>query len=110
MTPKNSQLLYRHFSDIFERIVPGGRAELMLTGNVQEGSDQEKLEAASGLSTSVSFSSDSAAMKNMEQLSGGQKTVVALTFILAIQKCDPSPFYLFDEVDAALDADYRCFF
>ena len=102
--------IYRHFSDVFERIVPGGRAELVLTGNVQEGSDQEKLEAASGLSTSVSFSGDSAAMKNMEQLSGGQKTVVALAFILAIQKCDPAPFYLFDEVDAALDADYRCFF
>ena len=27
--------------------------------------------------------------------------------IFAIQKCDPAPFYLFDEVDAALDADYR---
>ena len=46
-------------------------------------------------------------MKNMSQLSGGQKSVVALTFILALQKCDPAPFYLFDEVDAALDPDYR---
>ena len=46
-------------------------------------------------------------MKNMSQLSGGQKSVVALAFILALQKCDPAPFYLFDEVDAALDPDYR---
>lgn len=46
-------------------------------------------------------------MKNMAQLSGGQKSVVALTFILALQSCDPAPFYLFDEVDAALDPDYR---
>ena len=46
-------------------------------------------------------------MKNMDQLSGGQKAVVALTFILAIQKCDPAPFYLFDEVDAALDPEFR---
>ena len=46
-------------------------------------------------------------MKNMSQLSGGQKSVVALTFILALQRCDPAPFYLFDEVDAALDPDYR---
>ena len=46
-------------------------------------------------------------MKNMDQLSGGQKTVVALAFILAIQKCDPAPFYLFDEVDAALDPEFR---
>ena len=46
-------------------------------------------------------------MKNMEQLSGGQKAVVALAFILAIQRCDPAPFYLFDEVDAALDPEFR---
>ena len=46
-------------------------------------------------------------MKNMDQLSGGQKAVVALAFILAIQQCDPAPFYLFDEVDAALDPEFR---
>ncbi len=43
----------------------------------------------------------------MNQLSGGQKTLVALTLIFAIQKCDPAPFYLFDEVDQALDPQYR---
>ena len=37
-------------------------------------------------------------MKSMSQLSGGQKSVVALTFILSLQQCDPAPFYLFDEV------------
>ena len=41
------------------------------------------------------------------QLSGGQKTVVALALIFAIQRCDPAPFYLFDEIDAALDPQYR---
>ena len=43
----------------------------------------------------------------MEQLSGGQKTVVALALIFAIQRCDRAPFYLFDEIDAALDPQYR---
>jgi structural maintenance of chromosome 3 (chondroitin sulfate proteoglycan 6) len=33
--------------------------------------------------------------------------VVALTIIFSIQRCDPAPFYLFDEVDAALDPMYR---
>ena len=46
-------------------------------------------------------------MKNMSQLSGGQKSVVAMVFILSLQHCDPAPFYLFDEVDAALDVQYR---
>ena len=43
----------------------------------------------------------------MNQLSGGQKSLVALTLIFAIQKCDPAPFYLFDEIDQALDPQYR---
>ncbi len=39
----------------------------------------------------------------LEQLSGGQKSLVALALIFAIQRCDPAPFYLFNEIDAALD-------
>jgi structural maintenance of chromosome 3 (chondroitin sulfate proteoglycan 6) len=49
----------------------------------------------------------SATIKELNQLSGGQKSIVALAFIFAIQKCDPAPFYLFDEVDHALDPIYR---
>ena len=55
----------------------------------------------------VSFTGLQSEMKSLEQLSGGQKTLVALAFIFAIQKCDPGPFYLFDEIDAALDAQHR---
>ena len=43
----------------------------------------------------------------MEQLSGGQKSLVAMALIFAIQRCDPAPFYLFDELDQALDSTYR---
>ena len=44
---------------------------------------------------------------SLKQLSGGQKTLVALALIFAIQRLDPAPFYLFDEIDAALDPAYR---
>lgn len=44
---------------------------------------------------------------SMKQLSGGQKTLVALAIIFSIQRLDPAPFYLFDEIDAALDPAYR---
>ena len=37
-------------------------------------------------------------------ISGGEKTLAAIVFVLALQKLQPSPFYLFDEVDAHLDA------
>ncbi|HIH25376.1 MAG TPA: AAA family ATPase [Nanoarchaeota archaeon] len=40
---------------------------------------------------------------DLKSLSGGEKTMTALSFIFAIQEFAPSPFYLLDEVDAALD-------
>jgi structural maintenance of chromosome 3 (chondroitin sulfate proteoglycan 6) len=40
-------------------------------------------------------------------LSGGQKSLLALALIFSIQRCDPAPFYLFDEIDANLDAAHR---
>ena len=55
----------------------------------------------------VSFTGQSGETRNMNQLSGGQKSLVALTLIFAIQKCDPAPFYLFDEIDSALDTEHR---
>lgn len=44
---------------------------------------------------------------HIQQLSGGQKSLVALALIFAIQRSDPAPFYLFDEIDSALDTTYR---
>ena len=93
------------------------------------------MENATGVSCSVSFTGKNAEMREMNQLSGGQKSLVALALIFAIQvgvspteagswwcyslisrsistfsylqKCDPAPFYLFDEIDQALDPMYR---
>lgn len=61
----------------------------------------------SGVSIKVSFNNKVDEGMRMSQLSGGQKSLVALALIFAIQRCDPAPFYLFDEIDAALDAQYR---
>merc|ERR1739848_931025 len=63
------------------------------------------LEEYTGVGCKISFGGEET--KKMEQLSGGQKTVVALALIFAIQRCDRAPFYLFDEIDAALDPQYR---
>lgn len=41
----------------------------------------------------------------IESMSGGEKTMTALAFIFAIQEHQPAPFYVFDEVDAALDKE-----
>lgn len=46
-------------------------------------------------------------MYEMEQLSGGEKTIAALSLLFAIRAAHPSPFYILDEVDAFLDVENR---
>ena len=65
------------------------------------------MENYTGVSIKVSFNSKHDEGPRIQQLSGGQKSLVALATVFAIQKCDPAPFYLFDEIDANLDALYR---
>ncbi|ORD97572.1 SMC3 [Hepatospora eriocheir] len=43
---------------------------------------------------------------NINSLSGGQKTIISICILFAIQRVDPSPFYVFDEIDANLDPEY----
>jgi hypothetical protein len=61
-----------------------------------------KVESFIGVGVKVSFSGEGETSMT-KRLSGGQKDIVALALILAIQRSDPAPFYLFDELDAALD-------
>ncbi len=103
----------KYFQEVFRKLVPTGQGTLAIKRDQDhdddaDGGDQaHRLENASGVSCSVSFSGRNAEMKDMAQLSGGQKSLVALALIFAIQKCDPAPFYLFDEIDAALDSTHR---
>jgi structural maintenance of chromosome 3 (chondroitin sulfate proteoglycan 6) len=57
-----------------------------------------------GIGIKVNFTK---AQRSTRELSGGQQTVVALALIFAIQRTDPSPFYMFDEIDFNLDAVHR---
>lgn len=108
-----------NFSDMFKQLVPAGKAQLIMKKEAKESESEESTsqdsgssrgkayDEYSGISIKVSFTGKSAETLEMNQLSGGQKTLVALTLIFAIQKCDPAPFYLFDEIDQALDPQYR---
>nr|BAD08002.1 putative SMC3 protein [Oryza sativa Japonica Group]BAD10084.1 putative SMC3 protein [Oryza sativa Japonica Group] len=119
----------RHFREVFSELVQGGHGHLVMMkkkdgdagdediDNDEDGprepDSEDRMEKYIGvkflrevLEFQVSFTGQGET-QSMKQLSGGQKTVVALTLIFAIQRCDPAPFYLFDEIDAALDTQYR---
>ncbi|KFB38018.1 structural maintenance of chromosomes protein 3-like isoform X2 [Anopheles sinensis] len=98
-----------NFGQIFQRFVPGGKGNLILNSRNMEGQKNESdtMDRYVGLGIEVSFVGSKAKMSEMNQLSGGQKTVVAVALIFAIQQFKPAPFYLFDEIDQALDERYR---
>lgn len=107
------KMVARNFTQGFSELVPGGTGKLVMsTSAVEEGAPAESGSAAArvagftGIKVHVSFTGGGDT-QTMEQLSGGQKTMTALCLIFAIQRCDPAPFYIFDEVDANLDATHR---
>ncbi|XP_027211226.2 structural maintenance of chromosomes protein 3 isoform X3 [Penaeus vannamei] len=100
----------KYFSEVFKKLAPQGHAQLVMKSDQDEESEQEEqgtVDNFTGVGIRVSFTGRNAEMREMNQLSGGQKSLVALALIFAIQKCDPAPFYLFDEIDQALDAQHR---
>ncbi|KAJ5908797.1 Chromosome segregation protein SudA [Penicillium taxi] len=109
----------KEFHNVFEKLVPAGRGRLIIQrktdravrpeddGESDDEDARKSVENYVGVGISVSFNSKHDDQQRIQQLSGGQKSLCALALVFAIQACDPAPFYLFDEIDANLDAQYR---
>eukprot|EP00922_Rhytidocystis_sp_ex-Travisia-forbesii_P057821 GHVS01085572.1.p1 GENE.GHVS01085572.1~~GHVS01085572.1.p1 ORF type:complete len:1215 (+),score=279.51 GHVS01085572.1:130-3774(+) len=112
------------FHDVFRSLVAGGGIAKLTEQKLSQeqvaalqaeedlktadsGGPSNKVEETVGIGIKVSFTGSTTSFLAMHQLSGGQKTVVALALLFAIQRCIRAPFYLFDEIDAALDEQYR---
>ena len=82
-----------HFSEIFETLFPGGNGSLSFTdkSNILE----------TGIEISVQPRGKK--VKKLSLLSGGERSLAAIAFLFSIFKSFPSPFYILDEVEAALD-------
>jgi chromosome segregation ATPase len=83
----------REFELVFARLFPGGDGRLILTN-------------PSDLLTSgvdVEARPPGKRLKRLSLLSGGERSLVAVALLIAIFKARPSPFYVMDEVEAALD-------
>ncbi|HEV2374969.1 MAG TPA: chromosome segregation protein SMC [Streptosporangiaceae bacterium] len=81
------------FEQIFARLFPGGEGRLVLT----EPDDM----LATGID--VEARPPGKKVKRLSLLSGGERSLTAIAYLLAIFKARPSPFYVLDEVEAALD-------
>ncbi|MFP5310747.1 MAG: chromosome segregation protein SMC [Actinomycetes bacterium] len=83
----------REFERIFEVVFPGGHGRLVLT-------DPEDM-LATGIE--VEARPPGKRVTRLSLLSGGERSLTVLAFVFAIFRARPSPFYVLDEVDAALD-------
>jgi len=81
------------FEAVFSRLFPGGTGRLVLT-------DPSDL-LVSGVD--VEARPPGKKVKRLSLLSGGERALVAVAFLVALFKARPSPFYILDEVEAALD-------
>ncbi len=83
----------REFEDVFSRLFPGGEGRLLLT------------DPSSMLTTGIDVEArpPGKKVKRLSLLSGGERSLVAVAFLVALFKARPSPFYILDEVEAALD-------
>ena len=83
----------REFTGVFARLFPGGEGRLILT----DPSDM--------LNTGVDVEArpPGKKVKRLSLLSGGERSLTAVAFLVALFKARPSPFYVLDEVEAALD-------
>jgi chromosome segregation protein len=83
----------REFERIFGTLFPGGDGRLILT------------EPDDMLATGIDFEArpPGKKVKRLSLLSGGERSLTAIAFLVAIFMARPSPFYVLDEVEAALD-------
>jgi chromosome segregation protein len=83
----------RHFTDLFSTLFPGGGGKLVLT-------DPDDL-----LNTGIEMEARPSGknVRRLSLLSGGERSLTALAFLFGVFRARPSPFYLMDEVEAALD-------
>jgi chromosome segregation protein len=83
----------KHFKDIFARLFPGGDGRLILT-------NPDDL-----LTTGIDIEArpPGKRVRRLSLLSGGEKSLTVVAMLVAIFKSRPSPFYILDEVEAALD-------
>ena len=85
----------KDFGSVFSTLLPGAKAKL---------EPPEGMEVWEGLEVKVAFGD--VWKESLSELSGGQRSLLALSLILSLLLFKPAPMYILDEVDAALDLSH----
>ena len=97
----------RNFEETVEHLFPGGRGRLRrvaLRAVGEEDDDEDgEGEAREELGVEIEVTPAGKSTRRLSLLSGGEKSLVALAFVFAVFLARPCPFYILDEVEAALD-------
>lgn len=102
----------KHFLNAFSKLAPKGNAQVDMI-NLEPIQSSLAAQGSSGDSRGIRVlaqfdgqaSNTSSVESMMQSLSPGQRTVLSICILVALQQCNPSPFYCFDEIDADLDAN-----
>lgn len=99
-----------NFGEMIEHLFPGGRGRLSRVSlrpvtDDEDGGDEEAgdEDEPPELGVEIEVTPAGKSMRRLSLLSGGEKSLVALAFVFAVFLARPSPFYILDEVEAALD-------
>ena len=87
----------RHFADVTGTVFPGGEGRLQLTEAEEDSEDGDEP------GVEVELRPAGKRVQRLSLLSGGEKALGAIAFLFALFLARPCPFYLLDEVEAALD-------
>ncbi len=99
----------RNFAEMVEHLFPGGRGALRrvnlkpVVENAEEPGEDEEEERREELGVEIEVTPAGKSTRKLSLLSGGEKSLVALAFVFAVFLARPCPFYILDEVEAALD-------
>ncbi|HEY7949485.1 MAG TPA: AAA family ATPase [Solirubrobacterales bacterium] len=107
----------KNFEEMVEHLFPGGRGALRRVSlrpardaaaedeapDVEVGEDDEVEEERDELGVEIEVTPAGKSTRKLSLLSGGEKSLVAIAFVFAVFLARPCPFYILDEVEAALD-------
>lgn len=112
------EVVNKSLGKLFSKLLPGTHAKLVPVLVLDKKANKENrprsgdsnfdvlADPEHGITIQVSFDEGSTYKESLTELSGGQRSLLALSFMMAMLKYRSAPFYILDEIDAAMDLSH----